>query len=62
MEAPRPSNVLPLPRWTIIIHGVQLLFAVVILGLDAYGIRWIPYNALIFSLVAVSFFWLWRRV
>lgn len=50
----RPGNVLPLPRWTIIIHGVQMLLAVIILGLDAYGIRWIPYNALIFSLVAVS--------
>jgi hypothetical protein len=39
------------PRWTIAVHAVQLVFAIVVLGLDAYGIRYIPYNALIFSLV-----------
>jgi hypothetical protein len=50
----RPANVLAVPKWTVIIHGVQMLLAIIILGLDAYGIRWIPYNALIFSLVAVS--------
>jgi hypothetical protein len=54
MEASnRPDNVLSVPRWTVIIHGVQAVFAIIILGLDAYGIRWIAYNALIFSLVAV---------
>ena len=30
---------------------MQILFAVVILGFDAYGIKYIAYNALIFSLV-----------
>jgi hypothetical protein len=52
--APPPSNVLAVPRWLIIIHAVQFLFAIVVLGLDAYGIKYIPYNALIFSLVVVS--------
>lgn len=50
----RPSHVLPVPRWTLIIHGAQMVLAIVILGLDAYGIRWFPYNVLIFSLVTVS--------
>lgn len=44
-------GLLPLPRWTLAIHAVQILFAIVVLGLDAYGIHYIPYNALIFSLV-----------
>jgi hypothetical protein len=46
-------GLLPLPRWTLAIHCVQILFAIIILGLDAYGIRWFAYNALIFSLVTV---------
>lgn len=49
----RPAHVLAVPKWTVIVHGAQMLLAVIILGLDAYGIRWIAYNALIFSLVAV---------
>lgn len=49
-----PPHVVRVPRWTFAIHGVQALFAVIILGLDAYGIHWIAYNALIYSLVAVS--------
>ncbi|KAL1591346.1 hypothetical protein SLS60_012090, partial [Paraconiothyrium brasiliense] len=39
------------PRWTVAVHAVQILFAIVILGFDAYGIKYIAYNALIFSLV-----------
>ncbi|KAF2709676.1 hypothetical protein K504DRAFT_379328, partial [Pleomassaria siparia CBS 279.74] len=50
-QRPRPAHVLAVPRWTLIIHVVQPVLAVAILGLDAYGIRWIPYNALIYSLV-----------
>ncbi|KAF2022087.1 hypothetical protein BU24DRAFT_37269 [Aaosphaeria arxii CBS 175.79] len=46
-----PSNVLPLPRWTLIIHGVQVLLAIIILGLAAFGVHWIAYNALIFAIV-----------
>ncbi|KAF2747648.1 hypothetical protein M011DRAFT_50150 [Sporormia fimetaria CBS 119925] len=45
------GNVLPLPRWTLIVHGLQIILAIIILGLDAYGIHYIAYNALIFSLV-----------
>ncbi|KAF2007467.1 hypothetical protein P154DRAFT_529080 [Amniculicola lignicola CBS 123094] len=47
-----PSNLLPVPKWTFIIHGAQGVLALIILSLDAYGIHWIAYNALIFSLVA----------
>ncbi|OAG10744.1 uncharacterized protein CC84DRAFT_1161604 [Paraphaeosphaeria sporulosa] len=39
------------PRWTVAVHAVQILFAIIILGFDAYGIKYIAYNALIFSLV-----------
>ncbi|KAF2467262.1 uncharacterized protein BDR25DRAFT_345026 [Lindgomyces ingoldianus] len=46
-----PPHVLPVPRFTLAIHAVQILLAIIILGLDAYGIRWIQYNALIYSLV-----------
>jgi len=49
------AGLLPLPRWILGIHATQIVFAVVVLGLDAYGIRWISYNALIFSLVAAIF-------
>jgi len=47
------TNVLPLPRWILIIHAVQILVAVIVLALDAYGINGLAYNALIFSLVTV---------
>lgn len=50
-ERIRPAHVLPVPKWTLIIHVVQAVFAVIILGLDAYGIKYIAYKALIFSLV-----------
>lgn len=49
-----PANVLPVPRWTIAVHGIQMLFAIIILGFDAYGIKYIAYYALIYSLVIVS--------
>jgi hypothetical protein len=48
-----PPHVLRVPKWVLAIHAVQAVFAIIILGLDAYGIRWIAYNALIFSLVVV---------
>jgi hypothetical protein len=54
-NAETPPNVIRVPRWTLALHVIQFVFAIIILGLDAYGIKWIPYNALIFSLVAVSF-------
>ncbi|PSN69833.1 hypothetical protein BS50DRAFT_296990 [Corynespora cassiicola Philippines] len=46
----RSGNVPPIPKWTLGVYAAAAVFAVVILGLDAYGIRWIPYNALIYSL------------
>ncbi|KAF2271444.1 uncharacterized protein EI97DRAFT_471219 [Westerdykella ornata] len=45
------AHLLPLPRWTVIVHSVQILVAILILALDAYGIHYIVYNALVFSLV-----------
>ncbi|ORY05264.1 hypothetical protein BCR34DRAFT_604552 [Clohesyomyces aquaticus] len=51
MSGELPPHVLPLPRWTLVLHGAQIGLAIIILGLDAYGIRWIDYNALIYSLV-----------
>ncbi|KAF2789465.1 hypothetical protein K505DRAFT_253300 [Melanomma pulvis-pyrius CBS 109.77] len=50
-ERTRPAHVLPVPRWTLIFHIIQAVFAVIVLGLDAYGINYLAYNALIFSLV-----------
>jgi hypothetical protein len=47
----QPANVLPLPRWTLIVHAVQLVLAVIVLGLAAYGVSLIAYYALIFSIV-----------
>ncbi|OCL09135.1 hypothetical protein AOQ84DRAFT_439173 [Glonium stellatum] len=45
------SHVVAVPRWTLGLHIIQLLFAVIILGLSAYGISFISYNVLIYSLV-----------
>jgi hypothetical protein len=46
-----PAHVLALPKWVFAIHAAQAFFAIIILGLDAYGIHYIAYNALIYSLV-----------
>jgi hypothetical protein len=37
--------------WT---HTLQLLLAIIILGLDVYGVRYVAYNALVCSLVVVG--------
>lgn len=37
--------------WVLIVHAVQVVFAIIVLGLSAYGVHWVPYNALIFALV-----------
>jgi hypothetical protein len=39
---------------SLLLHSIQLVIAAVVLGLDSYGIRYIPYNALIYSLAAVG--------
>lgn len=50
-QAERPANVLPLPRWTLIIHAVQAVIAVIVLGLAAYGVHWFEYGGLIWSII-----------
>jgi hypothetical protein len=50
---PQP-HIVAVPRWTLGLHIAQLFLAVIILGLDAYGISFIAYNVLIYSLVVVS--------
>jgi hypothetical protein len=37
----------------LLLHSVQLILAAVVAGLDSYGIRYVPYNALIYSLAVV---------
>jgi hypothetical protein len=44
----------PTPRLPVLcIHITQLLLAVAILGLDAYGVGYVAYNVLICSIVVV---------
>lgn len=35
-------------------HTLQLVFAIIVLGLDVYGVRFIAYSTLTFSLVIVG--------
>jgi hypothetical protein len=49
--AQRPAR-MRLPM--LIAHAGQIVLAIVILGLAAYGVDYISYNVLIYSLVAVS--------
>jgi hypothetical protein len=39
---------------TLIAHGAQIVLAITVLGLAAYGVNYISYNVLIYSLVVVS--------
>jgi hypothetical protein len=51
-----PAN-LPEPRSVILFsHTAQLVLAITIMGLDAYGVRYVAYNALICSLIVVGQF------
>ena len=50
---PQP-HIVAVPRWTLGLHIAQLVLAIIILGLNAYGISFNPYNDLIYSLVVVS--------
>jgi len=36
--------VITLPKWVFVIRIVQALLALVVLGLSAYGIYWVPYS------------------
>jgi hypothetical protein len=37
-------HVVALPRWFLVLRIFQILIAVAVLGMCAYGIYWIPYN------------------
>ena len=39
---------------TILTHVAQIVLAIAVLGLTAYGVDYISYNVLIYSLVVVS--------
>lgn len=39
---------------TILTHVAQIVLAIAVLGLAAYGVDYISYNVLIYSLVVVS--------
>ena len=43
------SNGLPV----VLLHAAQLLLAVILLGLDAYGISYIEYKGLVYALFVV---------
>lgn len=38
------SHVITLPKWILVLRVFQLLFAVIILGISAYGLYWIAFN------------------
>jgi hypothetical protein len=38
----------------ILIHTVQLILAIIILGLSAYEVHYVAYNVLIYSVIVVS--------
>lgn len=38
------TALLEVPKWLIIIRGIQLLFSVIVLGLSAYGVYWVAFN------------------
>jgi hypothetical protein len=51
-RSPRsPSNHL---SFVVSVHAAQLLFAVILLGIDAYGIRFVAYSGLVYALFVVS--------
>ncbi|KAF2815537.1 uncharacterized protein BDZ99DRAFT_198134 [Mytilinidion resinicola] len=45
------EHIIAVPKWTLALRIVSLVLAVIILGLNAYGIRWWAFDKLIFSLV-----------
>jgi len=38
----------------LVVHALQLVLAIVLLGLDAYNIHYVAYNVLVYGLVAVG--------
>lgn len=43
-------QVLTLPKWVLVLRGLQILFAVIILGFSAYGVYWIAFNVSRYSI------------
>ncbi|TVY32472.1 hypothetical protein LSUB1_G007870 [Lachnellula subtilissima] len=43
-------NVIVVPKWIIILRGIQILLAVIILGISAYGTYWIHFNSWAFAI------------
>ncbi|KAG9242779.1 hypothetical protein BJ878DRAFT_154057 [Calycina marina] len=43
-------HVVTLPKWIFVIRIIQAVLAIVVLGLSAYGIYWVPYNSWCFAL------------
>ena len=37
-------QVLAVPKWLIFLRGAQLVLAVIVLGISAYGVYWIAFN------------------
>lgn len=46
----RSSHVIPLPKWVLFVRGFQLLLAVIVMGVSAYGIYWVAFNSWCFAL------------
>jgi hypothetical protein len=38
------THVITLPKWILVLRAFQLLFAVIVLGVSAYGLYWIAFN------------------
>jgi len=36
--------VIALPKWVFVVRILQALLALIVLGLSAYGIYWVPYS------------------
>jgi hypothetical protein len=45
MPSSRSAHVIELPKWVLVVRGFQLLLAIIILGLAAYGIYWVAFGA-----------------
>jgi hypothetical protein len=47
------SHIVAVPRWFLGIRIVQLILAVIVLCLNAYGIYYVTYLAFVYSIAAV---------
>lgn len=54
LDAQQPAHTSGLRLPTLVVHIAQIFLAVIVLGLAAYGVDYISYNVLIYSLVVVS--------